>query len=96
MQNYTLWSTFFRKAIGNHLHIIHTPHHSAINIQLSSPPAPPQQDFLPVFHRSSRAGNVHSKVGFPIFSFTKLCCWHAHRDSARRDPTLRVETSRGR
>lgn len=27
-------------------------------------------------------------VGFPIFWFTRLCCWQAHSDSASRDPTL--------
>lgn len=47
----------------------------------SSPPSsiwsccqmPSQQDLRPVFHRSSRRGNVHSKSGFPSFSFTMLC-----------------------
>lgn len=72
------------------------PHAPPATVQSSVAP-PSQHDFLPVFHRSSRAGSVHSKAGFPIFSFTKLCCWQAQIEKASLDPTLAtIERNSGR
>jgi len=43
---------------------------------------------VPTFHLSSNFGKSHEYFGFPIFSFTMLCCSHTHLENFSRVATL--------
>lgn len=49
-----------------------------------------QQASLPIRQRSLRFSALQGKRGFPIFSFTILCCSHSHLENAFPDETLHI------